>query len=225
VDECLQDEVGGANPQNTTNDSIKTFGDHYSNMGGANRGVEKESSQGDIIIRPKDTNRKKTPVYNNTNLPLNMLRKLPGPIHAKKKSANKKRRGKEGNGDKRDDKEMGSDSIQNSSDSQSQTDEDDGGIGSGDGSPWQDDDVDCVDITPLAHLEGGGFVTEEDPEAVAEVVYESREVVEAHKLIAIGQELGIIYQGVEGDDVARMMGMEVRDRVEKEGMENNNGYQ
>jgi hypothetical protein len=216
-----QVEVGGAITQTTSNDSIESFGAQHSKRGGGVRGVDKESLQRDTTTRTKDIQKKKTLlVFNNTTLPLNMLRKLPGPIHGKKKTGSKKRGGID---EDSEDKDTGSGSNQKLEEFQSQLAEDVGERGSEDESPWCDDDTEVIANTPSAHLEGGGFAIED--EHVLEIANDSREVVEAHKLIAIGKEMGIKFQGGEGDDVARMMGMEVRDQVEKEGMENSNGYQ
>jgi hypothetical protein len=53
----------------------------------------------------------------------------------------------------------------------------------------------------------------------------SREVHEAETLVNIGVELGINFQGKEGEDIAKVVAMEERDRIEKEGWESQRGDQ
>jgi hypothetical protein len=53
----------------------------------------------------------------------------------------------------------------------------------------------------------------------------SRDSYEAEKLVEIGVELGINFQGMEGEDVANMISMEERDRLEKEEWEHKRGDQ
>jgi hypothetical protein len=53
----------------------------------------------------------------------------------------------------------------------------------------------------------------------------SRDEVVARKLIAINQELGVNFSNGVGEDVDKMVLMEVRDREEKLGREHNGGYQ
>ncbi|MCI03239.1 hypothetical protein A2U01_0024275, partial [Trifolium medium] len=78
---------------------------------------------------------------------------------------------------------------------------------------------------------GGGFIEEEwlsekgtnnqstdDPRLV-------REVEEAKKLIKIGEEVGLRFHDGEGEDVARMVELEVRDCAEVDGWVKMRGYQ
>jgi hypothetical protein len=190
-------DVGGVDSTNVASDSIDSVGDKQDRYHSENRS------------RTKEVTKKKLPVYNNTNLPLNMLRKLPGPIHSKKKSVHKKRGGKEGEGIGGDEHQLGSDPIQNPDEIGSTEDDDE--VVSG-----QEEDTELIPNTPPSNIyvEGGGFGSEQG--FMREGVQDSREVCEAKKLIAIGGELGIKFRGGEGEDVARMM---ARDCSEKEDWE------
>jgi hypothetical protein len=168
-------------------------------MGGANRNTEKEKRHQEGKARPKDGSKKKLPALNNINLPYNMLRKLPGHIHPKRRNVNKRRGDKEGR-DRRCE-EVVSDPFLG-------TDEDDSG---------SEDLNDTADlVTTTSNYQG---------HRADEVEMESREVCEARKLIAIGVDLRINFQGGEEENVKRMLAMEERDRLEKAGMENNTVYQ
>jgi hypothetical protein len=66
---------------------------------------------------------------------------------------------------------------------------------------------------------------EGQPPILQPVVPVSRDSYEAEKLVEIGVELGINFQGMEGEDVANMISMEERDRLEKEEWEHKRGDQ
>jgi hypothetical protein len=72
-------------------------------------------------------------------------------------------------------------------------------------------------------LEGGGFVV--DNSIMAEDLVVSREEYEAGKLVDIGEELGIQFQGSIEEFVVRMVEMEARDRKEKQDWESQMGHQ
>jgi hypothetical protein len=72
-------------------------------------------------------------------------------------------------------------------------------------------------------LEGGGFVV--DNSIMAEDPVVSREEYEAGKLVDIGEELGIQFQGSIEEFVVRMVEMEARDRKEKQDWESQMGHQ
>jgi hypothetical protein len=52
-----------------------------------------------------------------------------------------------------------------------------------------------------------------------------RNRAEAHHIIDIQEDLGIKFKGVGEEDVDRIMNCEVRDRIEKEDWEQQQGYQ
>jgi hypothetical protein len=78
-------------------------------------------------------------------------------------------------------------------------------------------------------VEGGGFIVDDYNSAKSHECDDglpvSREMVEAKKLIALNMELGVNFHDGEGEDVGRMMGLEVRDKAEKNGWEQSRGYQ
>ncbi|KAK2445528.1 hypothetical protein QL285_016450 [Trifolium repens] len=78
-------------------------------------------------------------------------------------------------------------------------------------------------------VEGGGFLEDENQIVNSlsnnDGVLHPREVAEAKRLIAINEELRVKFHDGEGEDVARLMGLEVRDKAEKNGWEQSRGYQ
>jgi hypothetical protein len=96
--------------------------------------------------------------------------------------------------------------------------------------PFEDSRPNLKDVSGVEYLtEGGGFV-EEDYRSVKsqeseDEVPSSIEVVEAKKLIALNVEMGVKFNDGDGEDVARMMGLEARDKAEKIDWEKRGGYQ
>jgi hypothetical protein len=83
-------------------------------------------------------------------------------------------------------------------------------------------------ISGVARLvEGGGFLEDDNQSANSNIegMPLSREVAEAKKLIAINEELGVKFHDGEGEDLVRMMGLETRDKVEKNGWVQSRGNQ
>ncbi|KAK2379409.1 hypothetical protein QL285_067218 [Trifolium repens] len=78
-------------------------------------------------------------------------------------------------------------------------------------------------------VEGGSFIVDDYNSTKSHECDDglpvSREMVEAKKLIALNMELGVNFHDGEGEDVGRMMGLEVRDKAEKNGWEQSRGYQ
>jgi hypothetical protein len=197
------DVDGGMNSQNTPNDSIESFGDQQVLVGGAN--------QISAHFRNKGAQKKKQlPVLNNTNLPLSMLRKLPGSIHAKRKGSNRRKGA-----------EKSIEEVQTIHEVDGTTD-----LGENFEETSTHNEIEDANSTaPISGqiMEGGGFIAEDD--SIAEEAFVSHEVHEVEILIDIGEAMGINFHGDKEENVARMIAMEERDQAEKEVRENINGYQ
>jgi hypothetical protein len=182
---------------------------------------------------------------NITNPPFSMLRKLPGSYREKSIASSKKRSRKVGGRRRRGEAPACSDPIQSSELDCSQqhlATEAPGGINLEIVLPFHSAEVERpqtqvevggedINHSPVANsssatesqLEGGGFVV--DNSIMAEDPVVSREEYEAGKLIDIGEELGIQFQGSIEEFVVRMVEMEARDRKEKQDWESQMGLQ
>jgi hypothetical protein len=153
--------------------------------------------------------KKKNQIRNIPSLPFNMLRKMPGALPNKKKGGNKKK------GESEDGSKAGE-------------------VFSRAGEVPQLDSVGTAVQNINAEI-GGEFElevvlpfiseVEGQPPILQPVVPVSRDSYEAEKLVEIGVELGINFQGMEGEDVANMISMEERDRLEKEEWKHKRGDQ
>jgi hypothetical protein len=209
--------------------SIYVGGDQPLLIGGG-RCVEvlcKVSTVADSIapgVVKKQNNRKIFP-----NLPFNMLRKLLGAIHGNRRSKSRKENSKASGFRRSEEGESESDPNQNPSLETQQSvsiQNEVEGIGLEVVLPFHlEDRRDSGPVlndgsSGLMHLvEGGGFIVEEnegDPVPLnIDVPIPPSDLAEAKKLISIGEELGINFKNGEDEDVARMMGLEQRDRSEK----------
>ncbi|KAK2412589.1 hypothetical protein QL285_047766 [Trifolium repens] len=220
--------VNGSGPcdrvLNTSSDSIECGeGDSYEGDPIIEVGGGKEPDNMNHLVgtrtRHKSVTRKQICNRNNTNLPLSMLRKLPGAIHAKRKCSNKKKSSKGGG--------SSSEAATSSDPIQGSENEDDALVSEEDDSAGseQEEVVPCsvVEVEPISSSYQGREVYGDG--AIMATTAANRETCEAEKLIQIGKEIGIVFQGAEGEDVDRMKEMEVRDRAEKEEWERTMGYQ
>jgi hypothetical protein len=235
--ENLDDEVEQSDP-------IESFGDRSFPVKEVSIKRQKSTAQ-------QSTGETKKPnvKMNLNNLPFNMLRKLPGGLKEVKKRKSKKLKKK-----RRDDRHFETDDSESSASIQSFDEgvevctqrRDDGMTlsqpvniateefelevvlpfhsveGPSRPSRWEASGVEYF-------LEGGGFIEEDYKSAKSQDSDDgipiSREFVEAKKLIALNVELGVKFNDGDGEDVGRMMGLEVRDRAEKNDWENSRGYQ
>ncbi|KAK2408287.1 hypothetical protein QL285_043809 [Trifolium repens] len=175
----------------------------------------------------KKKKRSKNQNKNIPNLPYNMLRKLPGALPGMKKGTNKKKGGSE---------EGSRDGVESAS----------GGV-----LPQVQDNAttllepvvvnnvefqlevvlpalanDVEEIIPIMEpISQIGTAVGTENILQSNAVVAPREVYEAENLVNIGVELGINFQGGEGDAIDKMVAMEVRDRTEKEDWENQMGDQ
>jgi hypothetical protein len=184
------------------------------------------------------------------NLPYNMLRKIPGACQGNKKSKQRKDGCKDG-GHRRGVEDVScSDPIQNSPlvVTQRALLPTNSGVGLEVVLPFDfEDGLNVVlsnggGTSGAVHLmEGGGFIPEDvrgDGVVVpnsggggsgdsqgSDRLTSSRDEAVARKLISINQELGVNFSNDVDLEVARMVLLEVRDREEKVGREQNGGYQ
>jgi hypothetical protein len=194
------------------------------------------SRPGPIATSKKHSNRRNFP-----NLPYNMLRKLPGPFNGVKRNKHKKDCHREGGRRRSEEEEGGSDSIQNSSSEEGQHDVlsavEASGVGLEIVLPFDQEVVGSVGgvtgagTSGIIHLvEGGGFPVEDDGSGGRDEPQRdedsppSREVYEARNLVAINEELGVKFLNNVGEEVDRMVQMEVRDREAMLVRERDNGF-
>ncbi|MCH84037.1 hypothetical protein A2U01_0004867, partial [Trifolium medium] len=182
----------------------------------------KKSLKTDGSSKPHIGNRKINPF-----LPFNKLSLLPGqsqPVNRRKKSS-KSRGEKQDNVDVAGDVE--SDSLHNSDFSSSVQD---GGI-----NVMLGIDLEVV-LPSFPEQEEGPVPVGGRENSGLELLLQSgsgdgvpdRRVEEAEKLIKLAEDVGLKFQGGEGEDLARMVSMEGRDCEEKEGREmrrENSGFQ
>jgi hypothetical protein len=205
-------------------DFVESFGDHQLVKGGM---ACHSFSKTDLFAPSSSTGVKKKQLdkrRNLPNLPFNMLRKLPGPIHGTRKGKNKKDNNKAGGHCRPDEGGSDSDPIRTSSLVVHLSNP----IGV---------DVEGINLEVVLPLicgenmssqlvaegcssglkqlvEGGGFIVEEDSgdEGMGsqnnEGVSPSRELVEVKKLIEISEDLGLNFHNRDGVETDRMLPME-----------------
>ncbi|GAU47734.1 hypothetical protein TSUD_386930 [Trifolium subterraneum] len=218
----VQADLENENTQAQVVDSIESLdtGHDLTEGVGSNLGAGKVTKE--FQFRSKKVQNKHLPSKNFSNLPLNMLRKLPGSFYGARKV--KKRRGpSKGRGCKIGEASISvSDPILCSGEGVTQTmsaNNDPANAGfelevvlpfqSGEGQRRSSSGL-VGDPGAGILVEGGGFVVE-DSSIGGGLNYlgennqlRSKEVIEAKKLIAINEELGLTFYDCEGEDVERM---------------------
>ncbi|MCH94224.1 hypothetical protein A2U01_0015181 [Trifolium medium] len=214
--------------QGQSGESIESFGDQQVVSGGAgcNRNVAIE-----VHLCSKDvTKKKKLSRKNFTDLPLSMLRKLPGSLLGAKRGKNRRGQSKNGGGRRLEIEVAGSDPI-----FCPDSFEGDGLEVGLPGQPAIEQGTSSVAVAGDSGLraleEGGGFIVEDvisdggHKSQNARYHSRSREVSQAKKLIAINEDLGLQFHDGGEVDVDRMVDMEMRDREEANVWVNSSGYQ
>jgi hypothetical protein len=209
-----------------SSDSIESFGCDPIQEGGAINNLVPQQQRVNNKQKGGKKKKKKNPKRNIPNLPYNMLRKLPGGLPTKKAGTSKKR----------DDGEEGLSDVAELSDiPQIDTEvspspvyvaESSGGFELEVVLPFNMEDVGHNSnpiLDPVVpRIEAGTIAMSSSS---VNVVPDPREVYEAEKLVQLGMEMGINFQGSEVEDVERMIAMEERDRLEKQEWENKRGDQ
>ncbi|KAK2420192.1 zinc finger CCCH domain-containing protein [Trifolium repens] len=185
-------------------DSIEPFEEHDT------EGDVRKNNQKITTHCSTGENRKSNAKLNLPHLPYNMLRKLPGGLKEVKKRKHKNKR-------RREIQPVPENFVAAEFDLEVVL-------------PFHSENglqqVNRGSTSGVAHLvEGGGFLEDENQTANNEGRPLSREVAEAKKLIAINEELGVKFNDGEGEDLVRMMGLETRDKAEKNGWVQSRGYQ
>jgi hypothetical protein len=207
-----------------SNDSIESFGDDPTMMDGP-VGLLTRAEQQLQNVNKGGKRKKKNHSKNFPNLPYNMLRKLPGALPNKKKGVNRKKGGTE-EGSRGVEESVSGAALPLVCDNATTL------SGPGDNVEFQLEvvlpglTVDAEEIIPILEpisqtdvAMGPGNVLQ------SSATHVSREVHEAETLVNSGVELGINFQGKEGEDIAKVVAMEERDRIEKEGWESQRGDQ
>jgi hypothetical protein len=194
VDQQGEDEEVAHN----SSDSIESYGNEPCLEGGAKINPTHGQQRG-IKHHKKGKKKKQNPNRNLPNLPFNILRKLPGALPNKRKGGSK------------------------------QAGEVSRPVGEGilvtNNSAENGGEFELEIVLPFnSECEGQIPILQPVEHSVAAGtdgfgVSVPREMYEAEKLVEIGAEMGINFQGNEGEDVAKMIAMEDRDRMEKEDWE------
>jgi hypothetical protein len=222
------DQLGEEADMAHSSDSIESFGDGLLQVGGVKINPEFNHQRADKKGRRGKKKKKKNPNNNIPNLPFNMLRKLPGAFPpTRKKGVAKKKCGGEERSIEGEVNSVAHNSVVEGSLS-SPTNLQGAGefelevvlpfdVTNADPAPIHDSPI----LEPiLRDAEGSTVVPIADNSLLV-----PRDIYEAEKLLQIGEEMGINFQGREGEDVRRMTEMEDRDRMEKQEWENQRGDQ
>jgi hypothetical protein len=168
-------------------DSIESFGGDPIKEGGKKFNPNRAHQRSGK--QSKGGKKQKNQNRNIPNLPYNMLRKLPRALPSKRKGANRKEAGLEEGSRTGEELEVVLPVVM----------------------------ADVEEINPILEpvfqtevVVGNGNTVH--PNAISV----PREMHEAENLVNIGVELGINFQGNDGEDVAKVVAMEERDRLEKE---------